>query len=150
MAFTYITLSGGTKSIKIPLNNYPSVSGADKNIWIMKDGITGLFDAGENNSAAMPMLYSNGSVLDPNPTYSGKSISLDIVIGGLSHTAANHIAYRQKFEKLIDVIKNGNIGITSDYSFNFTAQVMDAFLQDGAMGPDVYQVQVSFVTKEAW
>lgn len=81
MIVTYITIKRGTNTMRI-LTNPGSATGGQAGVIVIEDGITGLFESGQNNDTSIAKSYSNGSVINPTPTYSGKDVTLTIAFYG--------------------------------------------------------------------
>lgn len=138
----FISLENQSFSWRIPTNK-DVIADATPGIWIT--GFRGLLEPGESTSESTPRSYSHGSVLDPNPTLSGKNIELDIHVGGVDLPQAKLL-----YERMVNTLTSMNMTLDTDwvgpYNVQYTRFDLD---EDGTGQNGFFAGTIVLVAREA-
>lgn len=115
--FTYISISNGSSTWKIPTAVGSGVSGTQNNIMCISSN--GLLTIGDNTNEAVERTFSNGSVLPPYARFGGKDFNVDFVIYSLNR----NINIKQIFINFQNLLKANRLTITTDFPVSLTAQL---------------------------
>lgn len=140
----------GTPStnFKIKTDITDTVAGAKTSCVI--GNVEGLFTPGENVSDPVQRSYSDGVVFDPNPIFSNKSISVEIMFYSNSNSSL-----KTNYNEFLTFLKNNgsNLKLITDFPTNNTVQFQrlqwekDSWKEKGG---GFIIVTAYFASKEAW
>lgn len=140
--FTFVQLQSSTATWKIRITENPT--GARQRVIVL--GTEGLMTPGENNTSPIDRAYSDGSVLAPNPTFSGKDISLRILFHGYpSQIKSDYIGF-------LTFLKSANMVLTTDFPHSLTVQFqrLNIDSQVWRKNKSIIELTVFLKSKEAW
>jgi hypothetical protein len=141
LPFKWISISNGTKTLVAPTNGI-DVVGATPGVWVAKNGVKGLIEPGLATAIARPRAFANGSVLGNRINFSGKVISLNLII-------ANPI--KENLALIEELISTPFLEITSDWNDKvYTAQFAEGFQPTFDSDSYTFSVSLIFSCKEAF
>lgn len=137
-----------SENFKIKTDIKQTVSGSELNCVV--SSIEGLFDTAENTSDPIQKSYSSGSVFDPSPIFSYKTITVEILF-----YAKNSSTLKNKYKSFYNFLKNNgsDLKIVTDFPHNYTAQFQRMQLERDAWnnkGGGFMIASAYFACKEAW